>query len=689
MKGRLLATLFLFLLALLMVGCFPEVEPVTKAPPPTADRPVEATALPTATELVDSPAVVPPVATETPAPSPLPTETPTPQPSPTKAPAGPRYFTGGAVAYEGVSFTYAQHEEFTFEGYVLPGAFHQPGIYVYPAEEFADGNRIAAPKIAGMRQLLAEKTVELQESIPFQESIPLLPLFNAGQMMRSQFQYLDFQNGEGVRYLTQLGQAYLPINNREMFYTFQGLTDDGGHYVAAILPVAHPILPADETEISGGDAEAFIDNFDAYVQSIEQQLDGQDPASFQPDLAQLDALMGSLQVKTGPTALEPRVLYDYSDWQSTTNERFGYAVMYPGDVTVVEAGDGTGTSFEGPLSDNERWPSISINHYDSSFYHPPAGADVSQWVADFGIPHDQIGQSTEIGGLPATHLIVKSTPQSYGFDEYYFIKDEQLFRILILHTGGKQDWDLYDQFLQGFAFEEDLDPDGNIVEAWQGSLGRYPTGLQSSYFFDRNDGQRFVVGGLDEAVTEQIDQAAWQGDQVELWGELAKRPGFIDVSRLEQLAGPGSEARNLSPFATASASSELPADRLGTYQAWSAVDGELDSPWCEGATRTGTGEWIQLEFPSPIQLTHLIVANGYDYDEDVFRNNNRVKNGRFVFSDGEVEWEFEDKRGPQLVDLEGRLFETTLVKLVVDEAYPGSKYDDTCVAEIEVWGRPK
>jgi hypothetical protein len=28
---------------------------------------------------------------------------------------------------------------------------------------------------------------------------------------------------------------------------------------------------------------------------------------------------------------------------------------------------------------------------------------------------------------------------------------------------------------------------------------------------------------------------------------------------------------------------------------------------------------------------------------------------------------------------------TTYVRLVIDDVYPGSKYDDTCISEIEVW----
>jgi hypothetical protein len=39
-----------------------------------------------------------------------------------------------------------------------------------------------------------------------------------------------------------------------------------------------------------------------------------------------------------------------------------------------------------------------------------------------------------------------------------------------------------------------------------------------------------------------------------------------------------------------------------------------------------------------------------------------------------------------LVRAAGPNVEMTFVKMVIEDVYPGSKYDDTCLAEIEVWG---
>jgi hypothetical protein len=197
-----------------------------------------------------------------------------------------------------------------------------------------------------------------------------------------------------------------------------------------------------------------------------------------------------------------------------------------------------------------------------------------------------------------------------------------------------------------------------------------------------------------EAVNEQFDDAAWSGAQVELWGQLGlEMPNYINLTRLEIVSEPSNEARNLSFFATPSTSSVLPSDHLGTYHEWSAINGFVESPWCEGEAGSSVGQWLMLEFPALLEVAYIGIDVGYDYDDDIFFKNNRIKKATLIFSDGtELPWEFDDERGMQMVPLAcapGPCTQTTFVKLVIDEVYPGSRYDDACIAEIEVWGMPR
>jgi len=40
-----------------------------------------------------------------------------------------------------------------------------------------------------------------------------------------------------------------------------------------------------------------------------------------------------------------------------------------------------------------------------------------------------------------------------GYDEFFFIQVDQLFRILILHSAGQEDWELYNAFLESLTFD--------------------------------------------------------------------------------------------------------------------------------------------------------------------------------------------------------------------------------------------
>jgi hypothetical protein len=253
-----------------------------------------------------------------PPPTAIPTELPTTEPPTAEPPTAEPPPSGILVTYQGISFYYdpsiasgvtpeivpqeelmgggeymPEHVGFFFDGYVLQNTFHEPRIHVYAVADLIAGSASSETTVNNLRQFLTERPAD-------PASIPLLPLFNAAQLMRAQISYLDFQNGSGVRFLSEYAQYFAPIANSDLFYTFQGLTSDGTYYVAAILPASNPILQADTTQIPGGDFDAFSATYDTYIADIVQQLNAQTPASFTPDLSLLDAMIQSLTVTPGP-----------------------------------------------------------------------------------------------------------------------------------------------------------------------------------------------------------------------------------------------------------------------------------------------------------------------------------------------------------------------------------------------------
>jgi len=181
-----------------------------------------------------------------------------------------------------------QYTLLTLGGYPVSRHLLQPQIFVYPVQDL--GVNENAGQVAQSLQSL------LQNRQPG-DSMPYLPPYNAAQVIHAQVKFMDFKNGSGVRFLTQFDQAVIPINNYELHYTYQGLTSDGKYYVAAVLPVNLEGLPADGNIDLYNPPANFLEDFSKYLSDTVAMLDGQPANAFKPSLDQLDAMMGSLEIK--------------------------------------------------------------------------------------------------------------------------------------------------------------------------------------------------------------------------------------------------------------------------------------------------------------------------------------------------------------------------------------------------------
>ena len=186
-----------------------------------------------------------------------------------------------------------EHLKFTLTGYQLQDKFLTPQIFVYPAGEYAKLSPGAAEQI--------QKLKAIQAGTPLSKDTLPKWVTNAAQIMAAKMQVVPFQHGRGVRFLTQYDQYPAPVNNHELFYQFQGLTDDGKYYIVAILPVTSSILAEDEKPESpvpsgGVQLPAGGGPDQAYYDAVTKALDGMYEDSFNPSLFQLDALIQSITV---------------------------------------------------------------------------------------------------------------------------------------------------------------------------------------------------------------------------------------------------------------------------------------------------------------------------------------------------------------------------------------------------------
>jgi hypothetical protein len=191
------------------------------------------------------------------------------------------------------------HTEFTLEAYRLQGKSRQPQIYVYPALAYAQLVPAAFESMHRLNNIFAGLPVE-------SNGLPAIPFFNAQQAFASHIQLLTFQNGRGVRFLSEYAQYPVSANNTDLFYQFQGFTNDGEYYVVAILPITAPILaetsdPGAVLPIGGIPYPYYAEGLDAdmpgYYAAVTALLDATSPESFMPTLNQLDLLIQSMRVQ--------------------------------------------------------------------------------------------------------------------------------------------------------------------------------------------------------------------------------------------------------------------------------------------------------------------------------------------------------------------------------------------------------
>lgn len=192
----------------------------------------------------------------------------------------------------------ADYIHLTLEGYALQDKFHQPQIYVFSAEEYAAHDEGAANNIAFLKTCCNGANGLVPETMPH------IPFFNAGQVFASNIQTLEFQNGTGVRFVTEYAQYFATINNTDLFYQYQGLTADGKGYILVILPITANLLPpnADPAALvpAGGFTPPSYDDPDAnwsgYYANVTAMLNNMAEDAFAPTLAQLDAIIQSITI---------------------------------------------------------------------------------------------------------------------------------------------------------------------------------------------------------------------------------------------------------------------------------------------------------------------------------------------------------------------------------------------------------
>lgn len=194
---------------------------------------------------------------------------------------------------------YPEHRQVTFNGYPLSGKYFEPLLRVFPVAEFEPMSDMSADRIMRMREILKDQTIEPKNTLP------LLPGYNMLQVFHAQVKFMDFQSGKGLRWLTELAQYSAPVNNRDLFYSYQGMTSDGKYWISVMLPVNANYLQEtwDSTEVPPGglpQPSPGIPNMAVelknYYTLMLGMLNNTPEASFTPALDCLDEMVASITI---------------------------------------------------------------------------------------------------------------------------------------------------------------------------------------------------------------------------------------------------------------------------------------------------------------------------------------------------------------------------------------------------------
>jgi hypothetical protein len=142
------------------------------------------------------------------------------------------------------------------------------------------------------------------------------------------------------------------------------------------------------------------------------------------------------------------------------------------------------------------------------------------------------------------------------------------------------------------------------------------------------------------------------------------------------------------------ASSTLPGQGANRYNADKMGDASLSSAWVEGAAEYGVGEKLTITFSTlpghkeGIAFRGIELVNGYAKNEAVWRANSRVKRMSVRYQGKPLfELALADTMSPQAFNFEDILiYPGDHLEMTILDVYPGDKYADTAISEINLDG---
>lgn len=226
-----------------------------------------------------------------------------------------------------------------------------------------------------------------------------------------------------------------------------------------------------------------------------------------------------------------------------------------------------------------------------------------------------------------------------------------------------------------------------LIEASRSTSEIMP--VQLVYLLIQNyDRVSFVVNKLNDEhlVDKKVSIAIFRAGCLEYHLDFSKKElmNFVDKNKKKYSNDSFfSSIFNEETLGFAKASSILEAAK---YSPQKIRDGDYATAWVEGDKGSGLNQWLEIfnqsNYPDRNIYKSLKIINGYAKSEATYKTNNRVRKALLEFSDGQKQIiELKDTMEPQIVTFNESIIQS--VKLTILDVYKGTKYNDTCISEIE------
>ena len=174
------------------------------------------------------------------------------------------------------------------------------------------------------------------------------------------------------------------------------------------------------------------------------------------------------------------IVDETADWQSYTNEEYGYSFKYPQGCNF---GALPGICKQSPPEERSDDCLCYLNGQDpnmvflqtftgtkpdlngvnfqvfhsiyADFYTASEGTEIAAWVNQHFL-YDEIPSeaNVEIGGMPAVKIYTPFSGMAWSQEDIYFLNNNKLFQISMLDVDNEENKQLYDKILSSFSFSE-------------------------------------------------------------------------------------------------------------------------------------------------------------------------------------------------------------------------------------------